>query len=254
MSSMKKKNSWSVIYVGKLPIRPWCLVSYLLFCQWNSLNLWLGWKHIQLSLGLMSFVQLSGKLSPCVYQCVYVLCKFRLFVFSSSVVSKLKSKKKNLLLLKRLQCPNYQFVLKMKALTLSVSAWNWIWNETLCPLCRCWGLFRSGVALQPWSRSCFDAAASSSTALSWACSSWLPPSRLTPAPRGQILAGNVFVTLTFKLWLNILILIDGSVKPLKNTNSEMSHGRMASLHMWEQVQYLVFTEFRRTKLKLQGLD
>lgn len=29
-----KTHSPSVIYVGKLPIRPWFLVCYLLFCQW----------------------------------------------------------------------------------------------------------------------------------------------------------------------------------------------------------------------------
>lgn len=68
---------------------------------------------------------------------------------------------------------------------------------------RYWGSFRNGAAWQPWSRNCSDAAASSSTAPLWACSSWLPPSALTRVPRGQILAGNMFfkettVTLTFK--------------------------------------------------------
>lgn len=58
---------------------------------------------------------------------------------------------------------------------------------------RCWGSFRSGAAWQPWSRNCFDAAASSSTARLLACSSWPPPSAPTRAPRGQTSAGNMLL-------------------------------------------------------------
>lgn len=146
------------------------------------------------------FFELSWKLSPCVCQCICVLCRFGLFLFSSSVFWKLKTKryfavkeapisKLSIVVLKMRGSRNFILKLNMKWVVVSPR--------------RYWGSFRNGAAWQPWSRNCSDAAASSSTAPLWACSSWLPPSALTRVPRGQILAGNTFfkettVTLTFK--------------------------------------------------------
>lgn len=88
--------------------------------------------------------------------------------------------------------PDFQFTKKMEAPVAAFLNWNWTSHQVLCPpppplllFCRCWRLFRSGVAFQRWSRSCFDAVASSSTAPAWACRSWPPRSGPTPAPRGQ---------------------------------------------------------------------
>lgn len=89
--------------------------------------------------------------------------------------------------------PEFQFTTRWRPQTLQF--WIEIEHQIRCgvqPLLllllfgRCWGLFRSGVAFQPWSRSCFDAAASSSTAPAWACRSWPPHSAPTPAPRGML--------------------------------------------------------------------
>lgn len=93
------------------------------------------------------------------------------------------------------------YIMKMKK---APAAWLWLEHKKrgvvsprpplfLLSSGRCWSVFRSGAAWQPWSRSCFDAAACSSTAPRWVCNSWLTPSGLTPAPRGQRLAGNKFL-------------------------------------------------------------
>lgn len=98
-------------------------------------------------------------------------------------------------------CAKISFSLKDESISRLHQLLWWRWKRRgfhsklnmkcgVVSLCRCWGLFRSGAACQPWSRNCSDAAASSSTAPFWRCSSRPPPSAHTSAPRGQTIAGN----------------------------------------------------------------
>lgn len=93
-----KNTYWNVIYTGKLPIRPWCLVLFVFFACGFYFCLWI----LDLAESIFSLVWwvLLSYLENCLLVCaraclcvcapVCVLCKFRLFVFSSSVFSKLK--------------------------------------------------------------------------------------------------------------------------------------------------------------------
>lgn len=93
-----KKHSSSVIYVGKLPIRPWCLVCYLLFCQrifFESLTWLKAYTALSWFDGFYSAISKKKNPSPCVFFRVYVCsCRSGLFVFSSSVSFKIEKLRK----------------------------------------------------------------------------------------------------------------------------------------------------------------
>lgn len=157
----------------------WCPIFFIL-----QVNLWIldSWKYIQLSTCLMNSIQTDR---VCVRACVRaprvgIVCFPGLFL--------------NL-------CAKISFSLKDESISRLHQLLWWRWKRRgfhsklnmkcgVVSLCRCWGLFRSGAACQPWSRNCSDAAASSSTAPFWRCSSRPPPSAHTSAPRGQTIAVN----------------------------------------------------------------
>lgn len=183
----------SVIYGNKLPV--WCLMSLLFFffftLQVNTL--WI----LDLAENIYSFQNVwwilfrqTERLFVCVCISVCVRCELELFICQVYFwIDALK----------------YVFLLKMSQYLDSHQLLWWRWKLQWCgfhpklnmkcglvSLCRCWGLFRSGAACQPWSRNCSDAAASSSTAPFLRCSSRPPPSAHTSAPRGQRTAGMKF--------------------------------------------------------------
>lgn len=171
----------------------WCLFFFffLYFAGEYSLNSWLGWKYIQLSKCLMNSIQTDRK-TVCVCVCISACVRCELELFICQVYFWIDALK-------------YVFLLKMSQYLDSHQLLWWRWKLQWCgfhpklnmkcglvSLCRCWGLFRSGAACQPWSRNCSDAAASSSTAPFLRCSSRPPPSAHTSAPRGQRTAGMKF--------------------------------------------------------------
>lgn len=142
---------------------------------------------------------LVSRLDNCLLVCVSVracvcVCRFRLHVFQLECIFKMEKIKEDSISISVLRGPAAPFFI----LNLNM--------ECLCRLppvvFRCWGLFRSGTAWQPWNRSSSDAAASSSTARFLACSGWLPPSAPTRAPRGQSVAGNMFLKGNLLAWLS----------------------------------------------------
>lgn len=127
-------------------------MCYLLFCQqifFESLTWLKAYTALSWFDGFYSAIlkTVSLRVLVSVYVCSAGLdCLF----FSSSVFSKLKNKK-NVLLLKRLQYLNYQFVLEMKAPVVLVSSWNWIWSKVLC-VCACLSLSLQVLRfVQEWS-------------------------------------------------------------------------------------------------------
>lgn len=185
-----EKVSLTAIYVGKLPIRPQCLVLFV------ALNTWLGWKSIKLYIG---FVYLR-------------LFTAGLDCFQLGYISKLFCLKRD---------SNVQAIYCEDVFLVGTFQ-----KKYVVFFCRCCVSFMSGWVWQPWSRSSSVAVASSSMDPLWAYSSCRPPSALTPAPRGQRLQGNTLAATFFTFFLphNKHYKCSNMIKSVWNIFKQISQG------------------------------